>query len=115
MSSTGRPESADEEDVGSPTPVSQDSSWSAADDDRIGSGRQSPGRTAVLRQGSAARPGADPDLGIGRAIDDAFLPPPDLCRRFWANDAYGRVVLDGEGTILWLNESRGGDDRPFDC
>ena len=48
-------------------------------------------------------PMPDPDAESGRAIDDAFLPPADLCRQFWANDAYGRVVLDGEGTILWLN------------
>ncbi len=54
-----------------------------------------------------ARPGSPPGFGPAverstRAGDDC-LPPEDICRQLWANDIYGRVVLDEDGTVRWLN------------
>ncbi|MDQ6696960.1 MAG: sensor domain-containing diguanylate cyclase, partial [Actinomycetota bacterium] len=36
-------------------------------------------------------------------VDDDPLPPADVCRQLWANDTYGRVVLEADGTVRWLN------------
>ena len=33
------------------------------------------------------------------------LPPAEVCRRIWADDSYGRVVLHADGTIRWANEA----------
>ncbi len=53
------------------------------------------GPTLVGRPDSSL---SSPSLG-----EHEFAPPAEVCRRIWADDAYGRVILDASGAVRWLN------------